>query len=58
MKDASLRCLTKCPSSASDYCLFTLNMIDLFQVVQHIAAVKNDLALKEVLVIKDMLMLN
>ena len=33
-------------------------MIGLFQVVQHIAAVKNDLALKEVLVIKDMLMLD
>lgn len=58
MKDASLRCLTKCPSSASDYCLFTLNMIDLFQVVQHIAAVKNDLSLKTLLVIKDMLMLD
>lgn len=33
-------------------------MIDLFQVVQHIAAVKNDLSLKTLLVIKDMLMLD
>lgn len=38
--------------------LYRLYVIDVVQVVQHIAAVENDLALKEVLVIKDMLMLN
>ena len=47
----------RCPSSVSRS-QSTLNMVDFFKFVQHVAAVQNYFPIKTLLVIKNMLVLN